>query len=64
VIPEKVYKIEYYRKVYKCKKCDQNGIKANIVKADNQTPAAIIEKGLPDPSALGICVSGTGLECR
>ena len=32
VIPEKVYKIEYYRKVYKCKNCDQNGIRANIVR--------------------------------
>jgi transposase len=50
VIPEKIYKIEYYRKVYKCKNCDQNGIKANIVKAENQTPAPVIEKGLPDPS--------------
>ena len=27
VIPEKLYKIEYYRKVYKCKNCDQNGLK-------------------------------------
>jgi len=27
VIPEKLYKIEYYRKVYKCKSCDQNGLK-------------------------------------
>ena len=50
VIPERIYKIEYYRKVYKCKNCDKNGIKSNIVKAENQTPAAVIEKGLPDPS--------------
>ncbi len=50
VIPEKVYKIEYYRKVYKCKNCDKNGLKANIVKAENQTPACIITKGLPDAS--------------
>ena len=50
VIPEKIYKIEYYRKVYKCKNCDKNGIKSNIVKAENKTPAAVIEKGLPDPS--------------
>lgn len=52
VIPEKVYKIEYYRKVYKCKNCDQNGIRANIVKAENQTPACIIAKGLPDASLV------------
>ena len=52
VIPEKVYKIEYYRKVYKCKNCDKNGIKANIVKAENKTPAPVIEKGLPDPSLI------------
>lgn len=44
VIPEKVYKIEYYRKVYKCKNCDKNGIKANIMKAENKTPACIIKK--------------------
>ena len=52
VIPEKVYKIEYYRKVYKCKNCDKNGIKSNIVKAENRTPACIIEKGLPDASLV------------
>lgn len=52
VIPEKIYKIEYYRKVYKCKSCDKNGIKSNIVKAENQTPAAVIEKGLPDSSLV------------
>ena len=37
VIPERVYKIEYYRKVYKCKNCEKSGEKANIVKAENQT---------------------------
>ena len=52
VIPEKVYKIEYYRKIYKCKNCDKNGIKSNIVKAENRTPACIIEKGLPDASLV------------
>lgn len=52
VIPEKVYKIEYYRKVYKCKNCDKNGIKANIMKAKNKTPACIIKKGLPDASIV------------
>lgn len=52
VIPEKVYKIEYYRKIYKCNNCDKNGIKSNIVKAENQTPACIIEKGLPDASLV------------
>ena len=40
VIPEKVYKIEYYRKVYKCKNCDKNGIKSNIVKAEKDKTAA------------------------
>ena len=52
VIPERVYKIEYYRKVYKCKNCEKNGEKANIVKAENKTPAPVIEKGLPDPSLI------------
>ena len=52
VIPEQVYKIEYYRKVYKCPNCDKNGEKSNIVKAENKTPAAVIEKGLPDPSLV------------
>lgn len=52
VIPEKIYKIEYYRKVYKCKNCDKNGEKANVVKAENKTPAPVIEKGLPDPSLV------------
>ncbi len=52
VIPEKVYKIEYYRKVYKCKNCDKNGIKSNIVKAENMAPACIIEKGLPDANLV------------
>ncbi|MBP5267488.1 MAG: transposase, partial [Ruminococcus sp.] len=50
VIPEQIYKIEYYRAVYKCPNCDKNGEKANIVKAGNQTPACIIKKGLPDAS--------------
>ena len=52
VIPEKIYKIEYYRKVYKCKSCDKNSIKSNIVKAENKTPAAVIEKGLADASLV------------
>lgn len=52
VIPEKVYQIEYYRKVYKCKNCDKNGEKTNIVKAENKTPACIIKKGLPDASIV------------
>lgn len=52
VIPEKIYKIEYYRTVYKCKNCDKKGEKANIVKAENQTPAPVIEKGLPDQSLI------------
>lgn len=52
VIPEKVYKIEYYRKVYKCINCDKNGTKANIIIAENKTPACIIKKGLPDASLV------------
>ncbi|WP_019679144.1 IS66 family transposase zinc-finger binding domain-containing protein [Ruminococcus flavefaciens] len=52
VIPEKVYKIEYYRKVYKCVNCDKNGTKANIIAAENKTPACIIKKGLPDASLV------------
>lgn len=52
VIPEQVYKIEYYRKIYKCKNCDKNGEKATIVKAENETPAPVIEKGLPDASLV------------
>ena len=50
VIPEKIYKIEYYRKVYKCRNCDQNGIKSNIVAAENKTPACIVPKGMADAS--------------
>lgn len=52
VIPEKVYKIEYYRKVYKCINCDKNGTKANIIAAENKTPVCIIKKGLPDASLV------------
>lgn len=52
VVPEKVYKIEYYRKVYKCVNCDKNGTKANIIAAENKTPACIIKKGLPDASLV------------
>lgn len=52
IIPEKVYLVKYYRKVYKCKNCDMTGIKSNIVKAENKTPACIIEKGLPDASMV------------
>lgn len=52
VIPERIYKIEYYRKVYKCKNCEKNGVKAHIVKAENQTPVPVIEKGLADPSLI------------
>ena len=52
VIPEKIYKIEYYREVYKCKNCDKNGMKSNIVKAENETPAPVVEKGLADASLI------------
>ena len=33
IIPEQIYKVEYYRAVYKCKNCDKNAAKSNIVKA-------------------------------
>jgi transposase len=52
VIPEQVYKVEYYREVYKCPNCDKNGEKANIVKAENQTPAPVVKKGLADASLI------------
>ena len=52
VIPEQIYKVEYYREVYKCPDCDKNGVKANIVKAENQTPALVVEKGLADASPI------------
>ena len=52
VIPERIYKIEYYRTVYKCKNCEKNGVKAHIVKAENQTPVPVIENGLADPSLI------------
>ena len=52
VIPEQVYKVEYYREVYKCPNCDKNGEKANIVKAENQTPVPVVEKGLADASLI------------
>ena len=51
-IPEQIYKVEYYRAVYKCKNCDKNAEKSNIVKAPNKTPAAVIPKGLPDASLV------------
>ena len=52
VIPEQIYKVEYYRTVYKCPNCDKNGVKANIVKAENQTPTPVVEKGLADASLI------------
>ena len=51
-IPEQIYKIEYYRTVYKCKNCDNNAEKSNIVKAPDNTPASVIKKGLPDASMV------------
>ena len=33
-------------------RCDKNGEKANIVKAENKTPDCIIKKGLPDASIV------------
>ena len=52
IIPEQICKVEYYRAVYKCKNCDKNAEKSNIVKAPNKTPVAVIPKGLPDASRV------------
>ena len=52
VIPAQIYLVQYFRKVYKCKNCDKNGTKSNIVKAPDQTPAPVIKRGLPDQSLV------------
>lgn len=41
-----------YKNIYKCKNCDKNGMKSNIVKAENETPAPVVEKGLADASLI------------
>ncbi len=35
-----------------CRNSLNNGIKSNIVKAENMAPACIIEKGLPDANLV------------
>ena len=52
IIPAKIFKITYFREVYKCEHCDKHGDKANIVKAPNLTPAPVIPKGLPEQRML------------
>ena len=52
IIPAKIFKITYFREVYKCEHCDKHGDKANIVKAPNLTPAPVIPSGLPEAELI------------
>lgn len=52
VIPEQIYVIKYYQKVYKCKNCEKTGIKDHIVAAENRTPVCIVPKGMADASLV------------
>ena len=52
IIPAKIFKITYFREVYKCEHCDKHGDKANIVKAPNLTPAPVIPRGLPEAELI------------
>jgi transposase len=52
VIPEQIYVIKYYQKVYKCKNCEKTGIQDHIVAAENKTPACIVPKGMADASLV------------
>ena len=52
IIPAKIFKITYFREVYKCEHCDKHGDKANIVKAPNLTPVAVIPRGLPEAEMI------------
>lgn len=52
IIPAKIFKITYFREVYKCEHCDKQGDKANIVKAPNLTPAPVIPRGLPEAELI------------
>ena len=52
MIPAKIFKITYFREVYKCEHCDKHGDKANIVKAPNLTPAPVIPRGLPEAELI------------
>ena len=52
IIPAKIFKITYFREVYKCEYCDKHGDKANIVKALDLTPAPVIPRGLPEAELI------------
>lgn len=52
IIPAKIFKVVYFREVYKCEHCDKHRDKANIVKAPNLTPAAVIPRGLPEAELI------------
>jgi len=52
IIPAKIFKITYFREVYKCEHCDKHGDKAMIVKAPNLTPASVIPRGLPEAELI------------
>ena len=52
IIPAKIFKITYFREIYKCEHCDKHGDKANIVKAPNLTPAPVIPRGLPEAELI------------
>ena len=52
IIPAKIFKITYFREVYKCEHCDKHGDKANIVKAPNLTAAPVIPRGLPEAELI------------
>ena len=52
IIPAKIFKITYFREVYKCEHCDKHGDKANIVKAPNLTPVPVIPRGLPEAEMI------------
>ena len=42
----------YFREAYKCEHCDKHEDKANIVKAPNLTPVAVIPRGLPEAEMI------------
>ena len=52
IIPAKIFKITYFREVYKCEHCNKHGDKANIVKALDLTPAPVIPRGLPEAELI------------
>ena len=52
IIPERIFQVRYFRQLYKCVNCDKNGIKSNIQKAPDLTPAPVIQKGLPEAEMI------------